>query len=71
MSSAGLSGRGRLTLDLARQNIGRRVLYTPPQRLGRPVEPGVITSVNDTFVFVLYQGSKHSAATRPEDLEFE
>lgn len=33
-------------------------------------EDGVITSVNDTYVFVQYVGDRHSKATRPEDLEF-
>lgn len=47
--------------------------------LGRPiripfepakVEMGVITSVNDTYVFVRYVGRWQSQATRPEDLEW-
>lgn len=55
-----------MTLAEAASAIGRRVIYRPT--VG-PAEPGVITSVNETFVFVRYDSSKHSAATRPEDLE--
>ena len=56
-----------MTLDEARAAIGRAVVYYPT--VGKN-EDGVITSVNDTFVFVRYGAAKQSAATRPEDLEF-
>jgi hypothetical protein len=29
---------------------------------------GVVTSKNDTYVFVLYKGKNNSQATRPDDL---
>lgn len=58
----------RLTLDIARQNVGRGVIYRPG--VGQP-EAGVITSVNDTHVFVRYGADRGSKATRPSDLELE
>lgn len=48
----------------ARRSIGKGVVYVC--RHGR--ENGVITSVNDTWVFVRYAGDEHSKATAPEDL---
>ncbi len=57
-----------MTLQQAKAGIGRGVVYRP--MVGSP-ESGVITSVNETFVFVRYGSNKQSAATRPEDLEFE
>ena len=55
-----------MTLDEARQNIGADVVF----RGGASAEDedGVITSVNDTYVFVRYAGDQHGKATRPEDL---
>ena len=49
-----------MTLDEARSLIGNAVVYRP---LGGPVEQGVITSVNDYFVFVRYGADTHSKAT--------
>lgn len=61
-----------MTLDEARAGIGRGVVYWATRRdCGGQLESGVITSVNETFVFVRYGAAKQSAATRPEDLEFE
>ena len=57
-----------MTLEQAAKAIGRKVVYRPT--VGKP-ESGVITSVNDTFVFVRYDRYVTSAATRPEDLELE
>ncbi len=56
-----------MTLEEARRHIGHGVVY---QRPGRRVwEQGVITSVNDTYVFVRYGSQTGSAATYPQDLE--
>ena len=61
-----------MTLDEARQAIGRKVVYWPPGP-ARPyvaAEEGVITSVNDSYVFVRYGSQAGSAATNAENLEF-
>jgi hypothetical protein len=51
-------------------DIGRSVIYREPGDFpGRKVEAGVITSVNEKYVFVRY-GGVTSAATRREDLEW-
>lgn len=36
-----------------------------------PLEYGEVTSKNDTYVFVRYDGYNNSKATRPEDLKKE
>jgi hypothetical protein len=52
-----------MTLDEAAANIGRNVVYRP---LG---EEGVITSVNNSYVFVRYRGDLvASKATCADDL---
>ncbi len=55
-----------MTLERARELIGRTVLYCG----GRVDEQdtGVITSVNDTYVFVRYGTDSRSIATRPQDI---
>lgn len=61
-----------MTLNDAQNAIGRKVIYTP--FLGcdpNMTEVGVITSVNDKFVFVRYGSDVNSKATRAEDLQFE
>jgi hypothetical protein len=58
-----------MTLERARECIGRLVVYCPPHDWSRPSEEGVITSVNDRYVFVRYGSQQTPAATRPEDLE--
>lgn len=57
-----------MTLDDARQHIGHGVVYRP-RHYPPDTEQGVITSVNDTYVFVRYGTNTHSKATRPEQLE--
>jgi hypothetical protein len=57
-----------MTLDEARQNIGNSVTYTPFEG-STEKEYGVITSVNDRYVFVRYGTDIQSKATRAEDLE--
>lgn len=55
-----------MTLETARKRIGSAVVYRP-----RPgvVEQGVITSVNDRYVFVRYGAQMTSQATSPSDIE--
>jgi len=56
--------------DLSEKDIGARVTYTPfPGCNPSQNEHGVITSFNDTYVFVKYENNTSSQATRPEDLE--
>lgn len=52
-----------MTLDEARQSIGQLVVYHPSA--DEPVEQGVVTSVNDYYVFVRYGSDVHSKATAP------
>jgi hypothetical protein len=56
-------------IDPTEADFGRRVIYrergSPPDPV---VEEGVITSFNDTSVFVRYGANTGSAATRREDL---
>lgn len=63
-------------------DIGMRVLFVPPHATApRPrcrglfvdadhpdCEEGVITGLNERFVFVRYGSDQHSKATRPDDL---
>lgn len=58
-----------MTLDEARSHVGRPVVYRAPRSMHRLPGHGVITSVNDTYVFVRYGTDSGSQATRPEDLE--
>ncbi|AYD87379.1 hypothetical protein SEA_VALENTINIPUFF_84 [Microbacterium phage ValentiniPuff] len=64
-----------MSLQEARDGIGRRVRYeSEAQRKGRdkrPAELGTIKSVGQEWIFVIYDVSKNTAATRPEDLTFE
>lgn len=55
-----------MTLEEARERVGSKVTYYP-HGLARP-EEGVITSVNDHYVFVRYGADYGSKATRPEHL---
>lgn len=59
-----------MTLDEARELIGNKVVYRAPHqhRYDSPGQEGVVTSVNDTYVFVRYGASTTSQATRPQDL---
>jgi hypothetical protein len=49
------------------KDIGRAVRYQPRYRV---MEDGVITSFNDSYVFVRYGLDKHSQATRREELSW-
>jgi hypothetical protein len=53
--------------NLTDTDVGRGVVYIP--RTDQPGD-GVITSWNDTFIFVRYRGSEQPQATRPVDLEW-
>jgi hypothetical protein len=58
-----------MTLEQARGHIGDGVVYRAGRRYGDgygPTEDGVITSVNDRYVFVRYAGDQNSKATAPE-----
>lgn len=57
-----------LRLAEARASYGREVIYTPPH--GEPTERGEITSANEEFVFVRYEGSWQPKATNPMLLDF-
>ena len=52
-----------MTIDEARAHIGDEVVYLPNG------EDGVITSVNDNWVFVRYGSTRTSQATDPAMLE--
>jgi hypothetical protein len=51
---------------------GDRVLYVPNHAHGDKTHPdcerGVVSSTNQTYVFVVYQGRFQGQATRPTDL---
>ena len=54
------------------ENIGRLVVYQPPQGpedRARPHEEGKITGASMSYVFVDFGGVSHPAC-RPEDLTF-
>ena len=58
-----------MTLDEAKESIGRAVLFRPYP--GALPEAGVITTVRGSQVFVLYKGDYYAKNTRPQDLELE
>lgn len=59
-----------MTLEEAKKNIGRYVTYIPFKGCDKSqYEFGVITSVNDRFVFVRYGKDINSKATRAENLK--
>ena len=51
-------------------DVGRAVVYTGNRYEGGQLESGVITSFNDSCVFVRYRGDINSKATSREDLEW-
>lgn len=54
-----------MTLDEAREHIGRGVVYTAPHGAR---EDGAITGVSASLVFVHYAGDNAAKGTRPENL---
>lgn len=58
-------------MKLSEVEVGRKVIYTPFEGCGKEQkEEGVITSKNDSHVFVRYGSDIHSKATNPIDLEY-
>lgn len=53
-------------IELAEGHVGAGVTYR--SHPGARLEDGVISSWNDTFVFVRFNGDYLSKACRPEDL---
>lgn len=53
-------------LELWRQRIGARVVYTAPHGA---CEHGTVTSVGTSYVFVRYDGDQHSKATAAHMIE--
>lgn len=58
-----------ITLEKARENIGRYVIYQ--SHAGANRERGCITSVGSEYVFVRFDGDSGSKATSHERLYFE
>ncbi len=56
-------------IDPAIEDIGRKVVYRARHPNAEP-EEGVITSFNDTCVFVRYGADVHSKGTARADLEW-
>jgi hypothetical protein len=52
---------------LTEHDRGREVVFDSP---GSKMEFGIVSSWNDRFIFVKYNGSQQSQATNPEDLRF-
>lgn len=58
-----------MTLDEAREHVGHKVVYRAPHvRRSEAGEEGVVTSVNDHYVFVRYSSKAGSQATYPAQL---
>lgn len=58
-----------MTLKEASKSIGRNVIYTPFKECDKSLlESGVITEVNDTYVFVRYGSNVNAQSTYPQDL---
>lgn len=55
-----------MILAEARDRIGHQVIYHPPS--GRDEKHGVITSVDDVFVYVRYDDDDHPKGTAPAQL---
>lgn len=57
--------------DLRPKHVGKKVVYRPAFAPNAAPEHGVITSWNDTMIFVRYRPGGGSAATNPRDLSWE
>jgi hypothetical protein len=57
-------------IEPTEKDVGRLVVYKKPWMEHKDVEQGVITSFNDSFVFVRYGSDTHSKATYRKDLEW-
>lgn len=61
-----------MTLEEAKKNIGRIVIYTPFEKCNEDQkELGLIKMVNDKYVFVVYDLSGRGIPTNPEYIELE
>lgn len=59
-----------MTMEEAKQRIGRKVIYTPFSGCKpKDREEGVITSVNSVTVFVRYGADINSKGTNARDIE--
>lgn len=56
-----------MTLEEARQHIGAAVMFRGGA--SSEDEPGIITGVNNRYIFVRYGRDEYGKATRPENLE--
>jgi len=57
-----------ISLEEARAGVGRKVRYNSQ---GADCEElGVVSSVNDSYVFVLYLGDRIAKATNPASLDW-
>lgn len=54
---------------ITKADIGRGVVYYSSG--GDKTEEGVVSSWNDTFIFVRYGDERQAKATNPKDLEWE
>lgn len=58
-----------MTIQECKDNVGRNVTYVPFEGCDPKLhEYGVITSVNERYVFVRYGSDTHSKATKSSDL---
>lgn len=56
-----------ITLNQARENIGNSIIYQAHKNAAK--KNGKITSVNETYVMVLFKGDLNSKTVSPGDLE--
>jgi hypothetical protein len=57
-------------IDPTSDDVGREVLFTGNRYATGELERGIITSFNDSVVFVRYGTDMHSKATSRADLEW-
>jgi hypothetical protein len=61
-----------MTLQEAKDNIGKKVIYTPFEGCdSKDLKYGVITSVNSKYVFVRYGSDINSKATGADYIELD
>lgn len=54
--------------ELTQEDIGKKVVYQSYE--GAALEEGIVTSFNDTYIFVRYSTCSNGQATSPKDLTF-
>lgn len=60
-----------LVRSLARLKVGDPVIYYPDYMQGKPItnsQLGIVSSLNDTYAFVKYDGTDTAQATKPTDI---